>query len=52
MNKKTIENTKFVGNVIFRRNKFVGNVFWTSELLRNGKHVSFDSQNNSKLNSL
>ena len=27
MNKKTIENTKFVGNVIFRRNKFVGNVF-------------------------
>ena len=24
MNKKTIENTKFVGNVIFRRNKFVG----------------------------
>ncbi len=35
-----------------RRNKFVGNVFWKSELLRNGKHVSFDSQNNSKLNSL
>ncbi len=27
MNKKTIENTKFVGIVIFRRNKFVGNVF-------------------------
>jgi hypothetical protein len=45
MNKKTIENTKFVGNVIFRRNKFVENVFWTSELLRSGKHVSFDRQN-------
>ena len=28
MNKKTIENTKFVRIVIFRRNKFVGNVFW------------------------
>ena len=27
MNKKTIENTKFVGIVIFRRNKFMGNVF-------------------------
>ena len=39
MNKKTIENTKFVGIVIFRRNKFVGNVFWGHNQLKEMKGI-------------
>ena len=37
MNKKTIENTKFMGIVIFRRNKFVENVFSDKRVIEERK---------------